>query len=89
MKHLPYTEDKHKLKKLQTMSDKQALEDAGETGENDKHDDIEDRVFCVMFHSKITRYLKYMYQDIHVNISKDRKQHQAYLVYETQCINLI
>jgi len=44
------------------MSEKQALEDAGETDENDEDEEIDkvkrkNRVFCVMFHSKITRYL--------------------------------
>ena len=33
LKHLPFIEDKPKLKKLQTMSETQALEDAGETDE--------------------------------------------------------
>ena len=41
MKHLPFTEDKPKLKKLQTMSEKQALEDAGESDENDKDEEID------------------------------------------------
>ena len=41
LKHLPFTEDKPKLKKLQTMSEKQALEDAGETDENDEDEEID------------------------------------------------
>ena len=41
MKHLPFTEDKPKLKKLPTMSEKQALEDAGESDENDKDEEID------------------------------------------------
>lgn len=41
MKHLPFVEDKPKLKILQTMSEKQALEDAGETGENDGDEEID------------------------------------------------
>lgn len=58
MKHLPFIEDKSKLKILQTMSEKQALEDASETDENDEDEEIDKvkRVFCVVFHSKITRY---------------------------------
>ena len=41
MKHLPFIEDKPKLKKLQTMSEKQVLEDAGETDENHKDDEMD------------------------------------------------
>ena len=41
MKHLPFTEDKPKPKKLQTMSEKQALEDAGESDENDEDEEID------------------------------------------------
>ena len=61
LKNLPFIEDKPKLKKLQTVSEKQALEDAGETDENHKDDKMDKvkrkTVFCVTFHSKITRYL--------------------------------
>lgn len=39
--HLPFIEDKPKLKILQTMSEKQALEDAGETDENDGDEEID------------------------------------------------
>ena len=58
LKHLPFIEDKPTLKKLQT--EKQALEDAGETDENDE-DEVIDKVKrktgypFVMFHFKITR----------------------------------
>ena len=41
LKHLPFIEDKPKLKILQTMSEKQALEDAGETDENDGDEEID------------------------------------------------
>ena len=41
LKHLPFIEDKPKLKILQTMSEKQALEDTGETDENDKDEEID------------------------------------------------
>lgn len=41
MKHLPFIEDKPKLIQLQTMSEKQALEDAGETDENDEDEEID------------------------------------------------
>ena len=41
LKHLPFIEDKPNLKKLQTMSEKQALEDAGETDENDEDEEID------------------------------------------------
>ena len=40
-KHLPFIEHKPKLKILQTMSEKQALEDAGETDENDEDEEID------------------------------------------------
>ena len=41
LKHLPFIEDKPKMKKLQTMSQKQALEEAGETDENDEDEKID------------------------------------------------
>ena len=41
LKHLPFLEDKPKLKKLQTMSEKQAFEEAGETDENDEDEEID------------------------------------------------
>ena len=41
LKHLPFIEDKPKLKKLQI--EKQAFEDAGETDENDE-DEVNDKV---------------------------------------------
>lgn len=41
MKHLPFIEDKPKLKILQMMCEKQALEDAGETDENDGDEEID------------------------------------------------
>ena len=41
MKHLPFIEYKPKLKILQTMSEKQALKDAGETDENDWNEEID------------------------------------------------
>lgn len=42
MKHLPFIEDKPKLKILQTMSEKHlALEDVGETDENDGYEEID------------------------------------------------
>ena len=41
LKHLPFIEDKHKLKKLQAICEKQDLEDAGETDENDKDEEID------------------------------------------------
>ena len=40
MKHLPFIEEP-KVKKLLTMSEKQALEDAGETDENDEDEEID------------------------------------------------
>lgn len=81
LKHLPFIEDKSKLKILQTMSEKQALEDAGETDENDEDEEID----------KVKRKTGYFVlcsipklPDIsntcrifmlHCTISKDRKQH--------------
>ena len=64
MKHLPFIEDKPKLRKLQTMSETQALEDASETDENDDDEEI-DKVRRKTGHfllyvcsiSEITRYL--------------------------------
>ena len=41
LKHLPFIEDKPKLKKLQTMPEKRALEEAGETDENDEDEEID------------------------------------------------
>lgn len=42
LKHLPFIEDKPKLKILQTMSEKHlALEDVGETDENDGDEEID------------------------------------------------
>ena len=64
MKQLHFIEDKPKLQKLQTMSETQALEDAGETAENDDDEEI-DKVRRKTGHfllhvcsvSEITRYL--------------------------------
>ena len=83
LKHLPFIEDKPKLKKLQTMSEKQVLEDAGETDENDEDEEI-DKVrrktgYFLLHVCSIPKLPDICNTctclDIHVTISKGRKHH--------------
>ena len=41
LKHLPFIEDKPMLKKLQAIFEKQDLENAGDTDENDEDEEID------------------------------------------------
>ena len=88
MKHLPFIEDKPKLKKLQTKSEKQAFEEAGGTDENEEIDKVRRKTGYFLLHVCSIPKLPDIYNTCRIFTLQSAKiaGKQAYLVYETQCI---